>query len=180
MALKITYFVHGTTTDNEAGIATGCSPGRLSQKGIKQSEDLAKTVRKIAFNGIFASDLARAIDSAKLAFPGNNIITDRRLRECNYGDFTGKSADIVDRMTLGCVITPFPGGESYRDVEKRVRLFLEEISAKYDNRHIAIVSHRGPQLAMDVLCKGKSWSEAIASDWRHTKKWQPGWEYTWQ
>lgn len=27
MSVKITYFVHGTTTDNENGIATGWAPG---------------------------------------------------------------------------------------------------------------------------------------------------------
>lgn len=27
MPLKITYFVHGTTTDNEQGLATGWLPG---------------------------------------------------------------------------------------------------------------------------------------------------------
>ena len=27
MTTKITYFVHGTTTDNEKGLATGWGPG---------------------------------------------------------------------------------------------------------------------------------------------------------
>jgi len=31
---KITYFVHGTTTDNEAGKATGWLPGELSAVGV--------------------------------------------------------------------------------------------------------------------------------------------------
>ena len=37
MAVKITYFVHGTTTDNLEHKATGWLPGELSQKGIEQS-----------------------------------------------------------------------------------------------------------------------------------------------
>jgi|GEM_PF-4557231 len=42
--LRITYFVHGTTTDNEAEIATGWNQGKLSEVGIKQSKELAKTI----------------------------------------------------------------------------------------------------------------------------------------
>jgi len=37
MAAKITYFVHGTTTDNEQDLATGWLPGELSGCGIKFS-----------------------------------------------------------------------------------------------------------------------------------------------
>lgn len=40
MAVKITYFVHGTTLDNLEHKSTGWLPGALSEKGIKQSIDL--------------------------------------------------------------------------------------------------------------------------------------------
>lgn len=45
MSTKITYFVHGTTTDNEQDLATGWLPGELSGKGIEQAiaEDWRKT-----------------------------------------------------------------------------------------------------------------------------------------
>jgi len=39
------------------------------------------------------------------------------------------------------------------------------------------VSHQAPNLALNVLLKEKTWEQAIAEDWRHTKEWQPGWEY---
>jgi len=26
--------------------------------------------------------------------------------------------------------------------------------------------------------KNKTWEQAFAEDWRKTKSWQPGWEYT--
>ena len=40
--IKITYFVHGTTTHNEMGTAAGWLPGELSNLGIKQSIELGK------------------------------------------------------------------------------------------------------------------------------------------
>lgn len=55
---------------------------------------------------------------------------------------------------------------------------LEELKTKYDNKHIAFVAHRAPQLALEVITKDISWKQAIKDDWRQRKAWQPGWEYT--
>lgn len=58
--LQITYFVHGTTTDNEKNLATGWAPGELSELGIQQSKELGKLVADKEFSAIFCSDLKRA------------------------------------------------------------------------------------------------------------------------
>lgn len=172
----ITYFVHGTTTDNEKGLATGWAQGELSEKGIEQSEKLGRLIAEKNFDVVFCSDLKRAIDSAQLAFVDKyQIISDPRLREANYGDFTQKSGELFKDNLQNYINFPFPNGESYKDVEKRINDFLEETKNKYN--HIAIVAHQAPQLALDVLLKGKTWKEAIAEDWRKSKSWQPGWEY---
>jgi broad specificity phosphatase PhoE len=76
-----------------------------------------------------------------------------------------------------CIEKPFPEGESYEDVKTRVENFLEFLKKNYDGKNVAIVAHKAPQLALDVLIKGKSWNQALAEDWRKTKSWQPGWEY---
>lgn len=177
MTVQITYFVHGTTTDNEEGLATGWLPGELSSLGIKQSRELGKLVAKKRFDMVFCSDLKRAVDSAMRAF-GNKyqIIQDKRLRECNYGDFNGKPEAFKESMEK-YVTKRFPQGESYHDVELRISDFLRFLREKYQGKHIAIVAHQAPQLALDVLCKGKTWEQAIREDWRHTRSWKPGWEY---
>ena len=91
MSLTTTYFVHGTTTDNEAGLATGWLPGELSALGIKQAQELGALVAHKKFDVVFCSDLKRAVDSAQFGFADKYIIIpDARLRECNYGDFNGK------------------------------------------------------------------------------------------
>ena len=91
MPVTITYFVHGTTTDNEQHLGTGWLPGELSALGIEQSKKLREQVSDERFDVVFCSDLKRAVDSAKFAFEGTyEIIPDNRLRECNYGDLNGK------------------------------------------------------------------------------------------
>lgn len=176
--IKITYFVHGTTTDNEENKSSGWNDVRLSDLGIQQSKDMAKLTEGMTFDAVFTSDLSRAIDSANITW-GNKYpkFADARLRECNYGDFNGASSDIVEPMQEKSITTPMPNGESYEDVKARVNDFLCSIKGKYDGKHIAIVAHKAPQLALDVLLKGMTWEEAFANDWRKQKAWKPGWEY---
>ncbi|EKD32737.1 MAG: hypothetical protein ACD_76C00156G0004 [uncultured bacterium] len=179
MAIKITYFVHGTTTDNEKEISSGWFDVGLSELGVKQSIDLKNKIKDKKFDVVFCSDLKRAVDSAKLMFDGVlPIIPDARLRECNYGKYNAQSSSIVEPMQEKAVIERFPDGESYEDVKTRISDFLQFLKQNYENKSIALVSHKAPQLALDVLLKGKTWEEAFAQDWRKTKTWKPGWEYT--
>ncbi len=179
MAIKITYFVHGTTTDNEKEISSGWFDAELSPLGIQQSIDLKEQTKNKKFDVIFCSDLKRAITSAKLVWDGVfPIIPDARLRECNYGKLNASPSMIVEPMQEEeCIVNKFPEGESYEDVKTRVADFLEFLKKNYDGKSVAIVAHKAPQLSLDVLLKGKTWKEALALDWRKTKSWQPGWEY---
>lgn len=183
MAVKITYFVHGTTTDNEKRISSGWSDVGLSELGIKQSIELKDKIKDKKFDAVFCSDLKRAIDSAKLTWGDTiPIIADARLRECNYGKYNAKPTSIVEPMQEKMITERFPDGESYEDAGARVADFLNFLKQNYDGKSIAIVSHKAPQMALDVLLKSKTWKQAFAEDWRKAKNWklgwQPGWEYT--
>lgn len=175
--VTITYFVHGTTTDNEQHLATGWLPGELSEKGIEQAKALRGQIAHKTFDLVISSDLQRAIDSAELAF-GNSytLMQDKRLREANYGDWNGHPHTFKDRMT-DFIDSPFPNGESLHDVEYRIRDFCDFLKEHYDGKHVALVAHQAPQLAFDVVLTNKSWEQAIADDWRPRGPWQPGWDY---
>jgi broad specificity phosphatase PhoE len=178
MAVTITYFVHGTTTDNEAHISSGWSDVELSPLGEQQSRELTAQVADKQFDVVFTSDLKRAIRSAEIAWGDTYpLVHDGRLRECNYGDYNGKSSDVVEPLQEQSIATPMPNGESYDDVKERIGSFLVDLKQNYDGKHVAIVGHKAPQLALDVLLKGMTWEEAFATDWRKRKAWQPGWEY---
>jgi broad specificity phosphatase PhoE len=175
--IKMTYFVHGTTTDNETNRSTGWLPGELSEIGKQQAKQLGAQVADKQFDVVFCSDLQRAIDSATFGFGDiYKIIQDERLRECNYGDMNGKPHTFKNSMS-DYLTEPFPNGESYKDVEVRIAAFLAYLEENFEEKHIAIVAHQAPQLALDVLLRGLSWDQAFIEDWRHTKAWQPGWEY---
>ena len=173
--MKIIYFVHGTTYDNASGKCSGWKQVELNELGREQAVKLGETNKDMKFDAIFTSDLVRAIDSSNLAFPSYDKIIDSRLRECNYGDYDGEDKSLV--VYEEHIDKQFPNGESLKDVEMRVREFLDEIKKEYAGKTIGIVAHRAPQLAIEVITENITWEEAIAKDWRKTKSWQPGWGY---
>jgi len=177
MSVQIKYFVHGTTMDNLNKLATGWLPGELSEKGIQQAKALAEIIKDEQFDLVICSDLSRAIQSANIDFANRNIpiVQDWRIRECNYGDLNGKDSKLVDYSKH--ISKPFPNGESLLDVELRVKSFLTDLNKNYNGKKVAIVAHRAPQLAIEVLLQNKTWEQALVEDWRNTKSWQPGWNY---
>lgn len=175
MKTKIMYFVHGTTFDNIMGKCSGWKQVELTDLGKERAIKLGEIRKDIHFDIIFTSDLVRAIDSANLAFPSVKHVQDDRLRECNYGDLDGKDKSLV--IYEEHIDKPFPNGESLKDVERRVKDFIEYLKKNYQGKTIGIVAHRAPQLAFEVITKHISWEEANRNDWRKTKAWQPGWEY---
>lgn len=178
MSIKINYFVHCSSVDNKNGISSGWFDSPLSELGVRQSVELKEKIKDKKFDVVFCSDLIRAIDSAELTFHGNvPIISDKRLRECNYGEYNAKLSSFVEPLQDKFIKEKFPRGESYEDVKVRVTDFLNFLKNNYDGKNVAIVSHKGPQLSLEVLLNGKTWQQAFTEDWRKTKTWRPWWEY---
>lgn len=176
MSVKIIYFVHGTTTDNIEHKSTGWLHGELSKKGIEQSINLKEKINLNEIDLVISSDLKRAIDSTKYIFKDlKEILYDERIRECNYGELNGQDSSLVKYEEH--IESKFPNGESLKDVEERLKSFCKYLLENYDGKTIALVSHKAPQLALEVITKNITWKEAIDNDWRKTKSWQPGWEY---
>ena len=163
------------TTDNEQGIATGWLPGRLSETGRRFARALGERRRDDGLAVVFTSDLARAVETAEIAFGGSDIPVreDWRLRECNYGDLNGKPVPEIDAERLNRVDEPFPGGESYRDVVDRTRSFLDGLSPELDDSRILLIAHSANRWALEHLLLGASLEALIAEPF----EWQEGWEY---
>jgi broad specificity phosphatase PhoE len=66
---------------------------------------------------------------------------------------------------------PFPGGESFRDVVRRIASFLAELESA--GGPVLLIAHRAPWYALEHLLHGRDLADVIAAPWT----WQPGWEY---
>src|SRR6187200_878035 len=91
MSVELVFETHSTSTDNEAGIATGWLDGRLSERGKEQARELGARRGQDGVAAVFSSDSGRAAETAAIAFGGSGIpvFLDWRLRECNYGELNG-------------------------------------------------------------------------------------------
>jgi broad specificity phosphatase PhoE len=175
VALTIVYETHSTTTDNEAGLATGWLHGELSDAGRQQAADLGERRRNDGIAVIYVSDLQRALDTVAIAFPATAlpIVVDERLRECNYGLLNGAPRTELDAIRESRVDEPFPEGESYRDVVTRTAELLEDVRRKHDGERVLWVAHSANRWALEHLVLGRDLHQLVVAEF----DWQPGWEF---
>jgi broad specificity phosphatase PhoE len=173
MAVEIVFETHSISEDNERAIASGWLPGRLSERGRGLARDLGVRRREDRLAAVFSSDLARAVETAAIAFADSAlpVRVDPRLRECDYGRLNGAPVEqLVPRSRF--IVTPFPGGESYRDVVERVRDFLDDLEP-YDGRRIIVIGHTATRWALQHLLSGSALEDLVDAPF----DWQPGWLY---
>jgi len=173
--VEIIFETHSTSTDNEAGIATGWLDGELSDLGRRQAIELGERRRDSGHAAVFTSDLKRAVQTAEIAFAGSDvpIHRDRRLRECNYGRLNGMPAAQLEAERRRRVEQPYPGGESYRQVVARVEGFLAELSPAFEGARILVIGHTATRWALDHLLTGADLAEVVSAPF----VWREGWSY---
>jgi broad specificity phosphatase PhoE len=176
VAVEIVYETHSTTLDNEAGIATGWLPGSLSEAGRRAAVELGERRRDDGIAIVFSSDLARAVQTAEIAFAGTQIPIrlDARLRECDYGELNGMPVSLAREERLRRIDTPFPGGQSYRDVVTQTEEFLRELRAGWDGQRVLLIAHSANRWALQHLLEGRELEDLLAAPF----EWQEGWTFT--
>ncbi|MFN2467635.1 MAG: histidine phosphatase family protein [Gaiellaceae bacterium] len=175
MSVEIVFETHSISTDNEAGIATGWLPGRLSEEGRSLAAKLGERRRGDGIAAVFTSDLRRAVETAEIAFAGSGIPIhqDPRLRECDYGPLNGMPVALVAAQRSQRTDEPFPGGESYRQAAERVRDFLDDLWPAYDGRRVLVIGHSATRWALEHLLAGAALEDLVDAPF----EWQEGWLY---
>jgi alpha-ribazole phosphatase/probable phosphoglycerate mutase len=173
--VSIVYETHAISTDNEAGIATGWLPGRLSESGRDGALEMGERRRDDGISAIYVSDLERALETVRIAFDGRDISihVDGRLRECNYGRLNGMPRETLEHERASHVEVPWPEGESYLDVVARTRDLLVDIARDHDGERVLLVAHSANLFALRYLLEGHDLHELLSAEFG----WQPGWEF---
>src|SRR5579872_4989084 len=176
MSVRITFETHATTTDNEAGVATGWLPGALSRAGRAQARQLGQRRAADSVAVVFTSDLARAVETASLAFGSSAIpvLHDWRLRECDYGKLNGAPRNQVIDPLREYLFTPYPGGECWSDAIARVGRFLLDLPTRWAGCHAVVIGHVATRWGLDHYLNGRRLEELALEAFA----WQEGWEYS--
>jgi len=175
VTVEVVFETHQTTEDNEAGIATGWLPGRLSDLGRRQARELGERRRDDGLAAVFSSDLRRAVESVENAFgdAGPPVYLDWRLRECDYGELNGAPREDVHGERLAHLAAPYPGGESWQQAVDRVGSFVADLLPRWDGARVLVVGHVATRHGLDHHLRGVPLEEALTAEF----VWQPGWEY---
>ncbi len=141
------YFVrHGQTDDNANGnLLTGWSATPLNDKGFAQALETAENLKDIEFDICFCSPLLRAKQTLAeiIKYHKNlNVIYDDRLKERDYGEITGKPANICEfrRWNANDKI-PYKM-ETIPEMFDRIASFYADLK-NYRGKNILIVAHSG-------------------------------------
>lgn len=167
------YETHSITTDNEAGLATGWLPGDLSPAGRHLAAELGDRRRNDGLTAVYTSDLRRAVQTAEIAFTSQNIpiIQDPRLRECDYGTWNGRPVADLAPLRTQHIDTPWPGGQSYRQVVEATRSFLADHAT--DTGPLLVIAHSANRWALQHLLTGIPLEDLVNAPFN----WQPGWTF---
>jgi broad specificity phosphatase PhoE len=144
---------HGQSAGNAEGRFGGHGPTPLSDMGREQAERTGKALAKEGIKAIYSSDLLRAVQTAEplAKLLSLEIQTRKAFRERHVGVLEGHTFDeskehyprdyyaLINR-DINHVIT---GGESYRQLLRRITGELRDILRSHQRERIAIFSHTG-------------------------------------
>jgi len=175
VAIELVFETHSITVDNELGKATGWLPGQLSDRGRALAKRLGDRRKGDGIAAVFSSDLARAVETASVAFDGSGIpvLHDWRLRECDYGERNGMPAAELHAGRREHLDRPYPAGESWRQAVARVGRFLGDLPLRWDGQRVVVIGHVATRWGLDHFIRGASLEDLMDEDFA----WQEGWEY---
>lgn len=159
---------HGETAWNHEHRFQGQANPPLNALGIQQAHALARRLRTIPIDIAFASDLQRALETARIITAKRDVqlIATPMLRERRLGAWEGLTVQEASRMHpreieawKRDVLSPIPDGESYEQLQARLRELLKQLLREYKGKSILIVSHSGPIKV--AICTMLGWSLQI-------------------
>lgn len=126
-------------------------PVPLNECGRAQSRSLAEYLKAVPIDAIYSSPQSRALETAQII--GEvlqlKVREDERLAEISFGQFEGHRMsevkalfpDAYRKWHNGYRQYRIPGGESRRDVQRRMRDAWDSIVGSDDGECVAIVTH---------------------------------------
>lgn len=155
MKYTIYLFRHGQTYYNRSGRFTGDIDSHLTLQGIKDAKKIAEKLKDKKIHYGFQTHLSRSKDTLKYVLRYHSectkIIEDDRMIERDYGELKGKYHSTIIKkygqkqfdLWHRSYETRPPGGESLKDVEKRVESFIQDLLTfmKKHKGNVAISAH---------------------------------------
>lgn len=163
---QIDFIRHGQSEHNLIpGILGGRTPEiALSECGAEEGMRLGVEYPELQSHTLtYSSPARRAIETARLAFPGREPITDNRILEISRGKHEGMfkqdvyTPEFVAELERLGLDHKSPGGESLNDGADRMIDFLDDIEEK--NTSSVVVGHSRAIKALTARLLGLTYHE---------------------
>lgn len=149
---KIHLIRHGLTDGNLNGQYIGSRTDLpLSASGVKELGLLRDSVEYPEIQALYSSPMLRCKQTAAVLYPDMPVIENEFLKEYDFGDFEGKTADMLEsnpafrEWASGKIPCP-PNGETTEEFVKRVCLGFNKIVLDMMEKGItnsAVIMHGG-------------------------------------
>lgn len=145
---------HGETDWNSQNKIHGQKDIPLNNKGERQADDLAKELKKVAFDLAFSSDLLRAKRTAEIIALEHKlqVQTTRLLRERYFAELEGEHPkllrtydEMLDKLSEKSRLQYRITDKSENDDEfiSRLLVFLRETAITHPGKKILVATHGG-------------------------------------
>lgn len=163
---------HGETIWNKKKIYQGKLDSQLTEKGFATAQKIAKSLKSANMQILFSSPQKRSVTTSELIAKRTRLkikIVDQ-FKEMDLGIFEGKKIGQVKKMFAEYfgmrelskkmkIELPYPLGESYGDVYRRILMVVLEIACEYDN--FAIIGHEGVNRLIRGILQCRSLQESV-------------------
>jgi len=143
--MRIYVIRHGESETNYKKQWTGWSDVHLTDKGKEDAKKARDFLKHISFDKIFASDLIRAVETAKIVLPDYSYETSPRLREINVGSLAGKPlSGLLDEQRERIAEYGYIDfdGETKEHFKSRIRQVMNELEV-LNCETVALFTHAG-------------------------------------
>ena len=143
------YLIRHTKTDTLKGLCYGQSDVALAESFLEEAHQLQQKLPEIKSDSlIFSSPLTRCVKLAERL--SDNVTTDARLLELDFGDWENRrfddiDVDILQQWTDDFVHVAPPNGESFIGLCQRARSFWQDVAYGMHpaSEQILIITHAG-------------------------------------
>lgn len=154
--MRLVLIRHAHSQSNASGVLSGRLPNiHLSEKGIKQSQQLSERLGNFAVAQLRVSPMERCFETISpwlsdvvlKSSPDFEPIIDPSLNEVDYGDWSGKKLISLARKKEWRTVQEspsrmyFPGGEGIAQMQSRAMSVVHELAKLPDSKTAVIVSH---------------------------------------
>ena len=153
MKSYVIHFIrHGSIDETLSGKYIGTTDVELSDKGRAELRRLEREYTYPYAKVVFTSPLRRCTETCKILYPELSPLEIADLRECNFGEWEGKTAEELksdpdfQKWLAGDNTVKPPRGESNDDFIRRICRMFESIVEglmKTGTTDCAIVTHGG-------------------------------------